>query len=300
MDTPEITRRPFSARDLPAALDFIAEHPAGEWEPPLLKRLLVGLPSGPEAVIVLDVAGATALVASVIDTVKNAFDAAPFELFGYRPGPDGERALSLALSLAEEIARRAGYARLEATTGGRLLMPPALLTRHGFREAFGDYLMRRPEGLAPPAPPPPLPPGCFWADAEERHAEEYMSLLHLAFHGVPSFQMTSLEQLRAALANRRIPLRLLFDGPRLVGSARVELSERDPGEGEVASLARHPEYRGRGVGERLLYEALARLSERGATRFRLSVTASNRRALALYERFGFAIAERYRSYHRDI
>jgi ribosomal-protein-alanine N-acetyltransferase len=112
--------------------------------------------------------------------------------------------------------------------------------------------------------------------------------------------MVSLEQVRRSLVGRAIPVRLLFDGARIVGSVRVELSSRDPREGEVGSIGRHPEYRGRGLGERLLYEAFAQLSGRGATRLKLSVTASNRRALALYERFGFAIAERYRTHHQAL
>jgi RimJ/RimL family protein N-acetyltransferase len=49
-----------------------------------------------------------------------------------------------------------------------------------------------------------------------------------------------------------------------------------------------PAYRGRGLGTRLLDAALAGAAKLGITRVELEVFASNARAIALYERRGFA------------
>lgn len=49
-----------------------------------------------------------------------------------------------------------------------------------------------------------------------------------------------------------------------------------------------PAYRGRGLGARLLDAALAGAAKLGITRVELEVFASNARAIALYERRGFA------------
>jgi RimJ/RimL family protein N-acetyltransferase len=49
-----------------------------------------------------------------------------------------------------------------------------------------------------------------------------------------------------------------------------------------------PAWRGRGLGARLLDAALAGAAELGITRVELEVFASNTRAIALYERSGFA------------
>ena len=49
-----------------------------------------------------------------------------------------------------------------------------------------------------------------------------------------------------------------------------------------------PAYRGRGLGARLLDEALSGAFAQGLTRIELEVYRSNRAAIALYERRGFA------------
>ena len=66
--------------------------------------------------------------------------------------------------------------------------------------------------------------------------------------------------------------------------------------GEVG-LGVHDDYSGRGIGSALL-AALIDTGERwlGLTRLQLTVFVDNRRAVALYERFGFAIEGTHRDY----
>lgn len=61
-----------------------------------------------------------------------------------------------------------------------------------------------------------------------------------------------------------------------------------PGEGEFRMLAVHPEGRGRGVGEALVRECLARARERGLRRVVLSSSTEMTTAHRLYGRLGFA------------
>lgn len=55
-----------------------------------------------------------------------------------------------------------------------------------------------------------------------------------------------------------------------------------------------PSWRGRGFGERLARTAIADAWQRGFERIELHVRASNTRAIALYERLGFAVEGRMR------
>jgi ribosomal protein S18 acetylase RimI-like enzyme len=48
-----------------------------------------------------------------------------------------------------------------------------------------------------------------------------------------------------------------------------------------------PEYRGRGVGRRLLETCISKAWSKGITRIELEVRADNTRAIKLYEKFGF-------------
>ena len=57
--------------------------------------------------------------------------------------------------------------------------------------------------------------------------------------------------------------------------------------GHVKDIAVHPDWRGRGIGSRLLSRGLAVLAAGGARRAKLEVRASNRAAQTLYRAFGF-------------
>jgi ribosomal-protein-alanine N-acetyltransferase len=67
----------------------------------------------------------------------------------------------------------------------------------------------------------------------------------------------------------------------------------------VATIAVHPDWRGRGLGELLLASLLERAVDLGAQRATLEVRVSNRAAKALYVKYGFQTVERRRRYYSD-
>lgn len=67
----------------------------------------------------------------------------------------------------------------------------------------------------------------------------------------------------------------------------------------VATIAVHPDWRGRGLGELLLASLLKRAMALGARRSTLEVRVSNQTAQALYHKYGFFIVERRRRYYSD-
>jgi ribosomal-protein-alanine N-acetyltransferase len=70
-------------------------------------------------------------------------------------------------------------------------------------------------------------------------------------------------------------------------------------EAHVATIAVHPEYRQRGIGQRLLATALLDVAGRGVIQVYLEVRRGNRVAQAIYERFGFAVTGVRPGYYRD-
>jgi ribosomal-protein-alanine N-acetyltransferase len=60
-------------------------------------------------------------------------------------------------------------------------------------------------------------------------------------------------------------------------------------EAHIATIAVHPNYRRRGIGQRLLANALLETQKEGATLAFLEVRQSNLGAQALYNRFGFVV-----------
>ncbi len=67
----------------------------------------------------------------------------------------------------------------------------------------------------------------------------------------------------------------------------------------IATLATHPDFRRRGLGERLLREALREARAAGARRAYLEVRAGNEAAQALYRKFGFQVTGRRPRYYKD-
>ncbi len=73
----------------------------------------------------------------------------------------------------------------------------------------------------------------------------------------------------------------------IVGAAGVR---NIVGTGEITNVMLLPEYRGRGLGKRMLSELLERGKKLGANDFTLEVRKSNETAIGLYERLGFESA----------
>jgi ribosomal-protein-alanine N-acetyltransferase len=70
-------------------------------------------------------------------------------------------------------------------------------------------------------------------------------------------------------------------------------------EAHIATLAVHPDYRGRGIGQSLLVTALQGSALGGAQMATLEVRANNSAAQALYQHFGFDVVGRRLQYYRD-
>ncbi len=70
-------------------------------------------------------------------------------------------------------------------------------------------------------------------------------------------------------------------------------------EAHVATIATHPDFRRRGVAQRLLAHALLQLIEEGARSSFLEVRESNEAAQAMYRKFGYEETGRRRRYYSD-
>ncbi|WP_345252797.1 GNAT family N-acetyltransferase [Flaviaesturariibacter amylovorans] len=78
----------------------------------------------------------------------------------------------------------------------------------------------------------------------------------------------------------------IFDGARLVAMTGQRLHL--PGYSEVSAVCTHPDHLGKGYAAALLQQQLRIICAAGETPF-LHVRADNARAIALYERLGFAV-----------
>lgn len=113
-----------------------------------------------------------------------------------------------------------------------------------------------------------------------------------------------------------------FPTPWTVESMRRELSRRDDvaiylaarlgdevvgyagmwvaaGEAHIATIGVHPQYRRRGIGQRILLRLIREAAARGSERVFLEFRPSNKAARALYAKFGFREIGIRRGYYHD-
>jgi ribosomal-protein-alanine N-acetyltransferase len=83
---------------------------------------------------------------------------------------------------------------------------------------------------------------------------------------------------------------------RITGFAGFWLVED---EAHIGTLALHPAWRGRGLGEQLLAALLRRAADLGARLVTLEVRAGNHVAQRLYRKYGFEEVGRRKAYYRD-
>ena len=72
-----------------------------------------------------------------------------------------------------------------------------------------------------------------------------------------------------------------------------------PTEAHISTIAVHPEWRGRGLGELLLLTAMEQGLELGVDTVTLEVRPSNQVAQRLYRKYGFRFTDIRRGYYRD-
>jgi ribosomal-protein-alanine N-acetyltransferase len=70
-------------------------------------------------------------------------------------------------------------------------------------------------------------------------------------------------------------------------------------EAHIATIATHPDFRRKGIGERLMIAALLSARAEGAARAFLEVRAGNAGALALYKKYSFVVAGLRPRYYKD-
>lgn len=247
-------------------------------------RFLLELARGSDSVFDLHDPRGRVLVAVLTDACDNSGDAAELVLLACRDGRLGESTLAACLEAA--IAEAVGGPRssLEVVVADVVQPHRELLLAKGMRPRFEMVSMERagPTNME-------TPPDAGWTDLRPHDVEALWALSRAAFRGHPGVNFPPRNRADIHLQRRSPAPRLLWRGARLLGSVSVRV---DPGGlGVIETVQRHPDDAGRGLGPRLVGEALRVLADAGCDRVRLDASVENQRALDLYRRFGFAVTE---------
>lgn len=135
--------------------------------------------------------------------------------------------------------------------------------------------------------PTPWPPRAFYYELEQPRSHYWVLLRPPADDLVP-------EASRGCNWLRRF---LGFDErSRVVGYVGYRIHQ---GGAHITTIALHPDWRGRGLGELLLLIALKEMLREGVERVTLEMRPSNRVAYRLYTKYGFRMLKTQQAYYRD-
>ncbi len=254
-------------------------------------RPLPGLPADPHFLLSLardegsvfdvhDRAG-RALVAVLTDLCENSGQACELMLLACREMAPGEELIEACVRAALAAASRGPHAHLEIALVPLLRPFRDLLTARGFAPRYEMITMAQrhsPHAVSAPA-------RWDWRDLGAEDLSAFRGLSRAAFQGHPGVNYPPEGHNEARYLRRTPPVRLLHENAVLIGSVAVHI-EQD-GTGMIETILRHPDHARRGAGPVLLTEALRLLRAAGCQNIRLDASVENRRALRLYQNFGF-------------
>lgn len=167
----------------------------------------------------------------------------------------------------------------------------AFAEHHGLETVRELFVMDRP--LAAPVDPPRPPDGFAVRPFTTADADAWLDLNARAFAQHPEQGRLTREDLDARIAEDwfRADDLLLVEGDG--GLAAFVWTKVVGTDGELYVVAVDPDLQGHGLGHLLTELALAHLAQRGATRALLYVDGDNLRAVNVYRRAGFDLADRH-------
>lgn len=283
--------------ELEPLVAFASRHPAG-LDGSLVRRIVMHLVRGPDAVLVMTESTEDPTVralAAVVDTCTNADDNADLELLG-QSGTLSPGQLDALFQLAERVAGAGPRSAIDVAVTADRGSWGSVLEQRGYDTAYTLFDMSRRVDLPLVDDVAPLPEGWAWRELEWPYFSEYHRAVAASFVSVTGARVPPLEETVRALHAAIHPPHILLAHNRLAAFSQVELHA--DGTGELRSLGRAIEFRGRGLGDHIVRHSVEHLVERGARRLRLEVATRNTAALILYRRHGFELGHQARVFRR--
>lgn len=283
--------------------NFLKNHPATIEAENKLQFFLNGIIKDlEESSIKIMKDGEITLFALLVDEISNFNQTAELIILGVnQASPHFEK--NLEQTLIEAIKRteiKSDKRGIEFFDEGLIPEFITILKKYDFKVDYHNYQMKCEKELTPQIETPFKENSIKWISYKEERAKQYYDHITLAFKGIKGINILPFEQSRKRLEQQKDKefIKLLIESKTesIIGSFKVGASLEDYHYGDVKTIARNPEFRGRGIGVLLLKEAISYLKEKGFKKFSLEVNAENEKALKLYQNFGFSITKDYPSF----
>lgn len=286
-ETKPITLKPYLSSSSEGLKKFIAQFPRLPYGIEQFDSFVNDLASSPDCVLDLWQASQRTAVAILLDKLSADPLSLEIAVMAYRWDFSPSQFLDTVLPLALLRAQAQKKTKVEVISSLGLKVGPSELVPKGFKPSSTtltfETTQTNPQLLAT------LPAQWQWTDADSENLLKCYELLKLNFpepEATPLVPFKQFEQLALLLPMKP---RLLLEGSKPIAFVWVAHQNLT---GQLLFMARHPEFKGKGLGKLCLSESARLLKPFGFKKLIAEVKESDRGAVKLFETSGFRLARK--------
>ncbi|MFM8270445.1 MAG: GNAT family N-acetyltransferase [Pseudomonadota bacterium] len=281
-ETQPIVLKPFLPSSSEGLKKFITQFPRLPYGLEHFTSFVQNLTSGPECVLDLWQGNQRAAVALLLDKSQSNPSNLEIAILGYRWDFSSSLFLDAILPIARDKASRQNMAQLELVSSLGLKVDPGELSRRGF--VAGPTTLTFETGHQNPQLLTSISNDWSWQDTTSESVGTCYDLLKVNFPSPDAGGLVPFEKFQKLALYLPIKPRLLFENERAIAFVWVALENQT---GQLLFMARHPDYRGKGLGKACLGEATRVLKPFGFKKLQAEVKDTDQAAIKLFEGSGF-------------
>lgn len=281
-ETQPISLKPYSPSTAEGLKKFITQFPRLPYGIEHFDSFTKDLTSGPECVLDLWQGNQRVAVAVLLDKFQGKSQTLEIALLGYRWDFSASSFLDAVLPIAVKKGLAQNKSHLEIISSLGLKVAPNDLTRKSF--VAGTTTITFETNQLNPQLLVSVPPQWEWKDATVDTVKSGYELIKMNVPVPEASTLVPFEQFEKLALLLPIKPRILFEGTRPIALVWVALENQT---GQLLFIARHPEYRGRGLGKVCLGEATRVLKPFGFKKLQAEVKESDPAAIKLFNTCGF-------------
>lgn len=281
-ETQPIVLKPFLPSSSEGLRKFISQFPRLPYGPEHFDSFVQNLTSGHDCVLDLWQGSQRIAVALLLDKSQAKPQNLEIAIVGYRWDFSASQFLDAVLPLAKERALRQNMIQIELISSLGLKVDPGDLSRRGFKPGSTTLTFettnQNPQLLSS------VSTDWSWQDTTSESVRTCYDLLKVNFPSPDAGNLVPFEQFEKLALYLPIKPRLLFEKNQAIAFVWVALENQT---GQLLFMARHPDFKGRGLGKACLGEATRLLKPFGFKKLQAEVKDSDQAAIKLFEASGF-------------
>jgi len=280
--TQSIVLKPFLPSSSDGLRKFITQFPRLPYGPEHFDSFVRDLTSGPDCVVDLWQGAQRGAVALLLDKSQSKPRTLEIAIVGYRWDFSASLFLDAVLPAAKKKAASENLDQIELVSSLGLKVGPGDLAGRGFQP--GPTTLTFETSHQNPQLLSSIPNDWIWQDTTPETVRTCYDLLKINFPSPEAGGLVPFEQFEKLALYLPIKPRLLFQNERAIAFVWVALDNQT---GQLLFMARHPDFKGKGLGKACLGEATRLLKPSGFKKLQAEVKDSDQAAIRLFESSGF-------------